>query len=42
MLRKLKGCEMHTTHVLKKGDEGGLIRLGMNVTTDSNFVINSC
>jgi len=41
MLRKLKGCEMHTTHILKKGDEGGLIRLGMNVTTDSNFILNN-
>jgi len=39
MLKKLNGCEMHTTHILRNGDEGGLIRLGMNVTTDSNFII---
>jgi len=39
MLKKLRNCDMHTTHLLKKGDEEGLIRLGMIVTTDANFVI---
>jgi uncharacterized protein (UPF0371 family) len=39
MLRKLKDCEMHTTHILRKGDEGGLISLQMHVTTDANFII---
>jgi uncharacterized protein (UPF0371 family) len=41
MLRKLKDCEMHTTHILRKGDEGGLISLQMHVTTDANFIITS-
>ncbi len=34
MLGKLKGCEMHVTHVLSNGDESGLRKLGLNVTTD--------
>jgi len=34
MLGKLKGCEMHVTHVLGNGDESGLRKLGLNVTTD--------
>lgn len=34
MLGKLKGCEMHVTHVLSNGDEAGLRKLGLNVTTD--------
>ena len=34
MLGRLKGCEMHVTHVLSNGDEAGLRKLGLNVTTD--------
>jgi len=37
-LRKLKflaGCEFHSTHLLGKGDENGLRRLQLNVTTDA-------
>ncbi len=35
MLKELRGCELHTTHLLSKGDEGGLRKLGINVTTDA-------
>ena len=31
----LAGCEMHTTHVVGKGDENGLRKLRLNVTTDA-------
>jgi len=33
-LRELKGCEMHMTHIPTPGDEVGLKRLGVNLTTD--------
>lgn len=33
----LKGCEMHTTHLLTRGDEKGLIELGINITTDAEL-----
>ena len=35
MLGRLRGCEMHTTHMPSAGDEGGLRKLGLNVTTDA-------
>jgi len=34
MLRKLRDCEMHTTHMPSDGDEAGLRKLGLRVTTD--------
>ena len=34
MLKELEGCEMHSTHMIGKGDENGLRKLRMNVTTD--------
>jgi uncharacterized protein (UPF0371 family) len=34
-LTKLAGCEMHTTHVVGKGDENGLRKLRLNLTTDA-------
>jgi uncharacterized protein (UPF0371 family) len=34
-LEQLAGCEFHTTHVIGKGDENGLRRLKLNVTTDA-------
>jgi uncharacterized protein (UPF0371 family) len=34
-LRLLKGCEMHSTHIIGKGDESGLRKLRLNVTTDA-------
>ncbi|NMC62493.1 MAG: DUF1846 domain-containing protein [SAR324 cluster bacterium] len=36
MLKLLKGCEMHTTHEIGRGDENGLRKLRMNVTTDAH------
>ncbi len=38
-LKDLRDCEMHTTHVLSSGDEGGLRKLGINVTTDAKLTI---
>lgn len=36
-LKKLKDCEMHMTHIPTPGDEAGLRRLGINVTSDPDF-----
>ncbi|MDO8835480.1 MAG: DUF1846 family protein, partial [Vicinamibacterales bacterium] len=36
-LTQLVGCEFHTTHLPTAGDEAGLRRLGVNVTSDPNF-----
>jgi len=36
-LALLKGCEMHTTHLLNNGDETPLKQLGINVTTDAKI-----
>jgi uncharacterized protein (UPF0371 family) len=36
-LVELKGCEMHMTHIPTPGDEVGLKRLGVNLTTDGKF-----
>ncbi|MFH1458171.1 MAG: DUF1846 domain-containing protein [Candidatus Omnitrophota bacterium] len=36
-LVELKGCEVHMTHIPTPGDEVGLKRLGVNLTTDGNF-----
>ncbi|MFX0075550.1 MAG: DUF1846 domain-containing protein [Candidatus Hermodarchaeota archaeon] len=36
-LKELSGCEMHSTHIPTPGDEAGLMRLGLNVTSDPNF-----
>ncbi len=36
-VKKLRGCEMHMTHVPTSGDEAGLKRLGVNLTCDPNF-----
>ncbi len=33
----LKGCEVHMTHIPTPGDEAGLRRLGVNLTSDPNF-----
>lgn len=35
MLKLLKGCEMHSTHVVGRGDENGLRKLRVNLTTDA-------
>ncbi|MEI6789494.1 MAG: hypothetical protein WCL49_13535, partial [bacterium] len=36
-LKELQGCEMHSTHIPSPGDEAGLKRLGINVTSDPLF-----
>ncbi|MFH1975176.1 MAG: DUF1846 domain-containing protein [Pseudomonadota bacterium] len=36
-LTDLKGCEVHMTHIPTPGDEAGLRRLGVNLTSDPNF-----
>jgi len=36
-LKELGGCEVHTTHIPTPGDEMGLRRLGINLTSDPNF-----
>jgi uncharacterized protein (UPF0371 family) len=36
-LEELEGCEVHMTHIPTPGDEAGLRRLGVNLTTDPNF-----
>jgi len=37
ILPELRGCEMHITHIPTRGDEEGLRKLGINVTSDPNF-----
>jgi uncharacterized protein (UPF0371 family) len=36
-LGQLRECEMHMTHIPTPGDEVGLKRLGVNLTTDGKF-----
>jgi uncharacterized protein (UPF0371 family) len=36
-LPELQGCEMHLTHMPTRGDEAGLGRLGLNLTSDPSF-----
>ena len=36
-LKELENCEMHITHLPTQGDEAGLIRLNMNITTDAKL-----
>jgi len=36
-LKELKGCEMHLTHIPTPGDETGLRRLNLNLTSDPFF-----
>ncbi len=36
-LTTLEGCEVHMTHMPTPGDEAGLRRLGVNLTSDPNF-----
>ncbi len=40
-LIELRGCEVHITHIPSPGDEAGLRRLGVNLTSDPNFSTNS-
>ncbi len=36
-LRKLQNCEIHLSHIPTSGDQAGLRKLGVNVTSDPNF-----
>ncbi|MCF7848507.1 MAG: DUF1846 domain-containing protein [Kiritimatiellales bacterium] len=36
-LPQLRGCEVHLSHIPSPGDEAGLRRLGVNVTSDPDF-----
>jgi len=36
-LKDLKDCEVHMTHIPTPGDEAGLRRLGVNLTSDPDF-----
>ncbi|MEA2039236.1 MAG: DUF1846 domain-containing protein [Thermodesulfobacteriota bacterium] len=36
-LKELHGCEVHMTHMPTPGDEAGLRRLGVNLTSDPSF-----
>ena len=36
-LKELHGCEVHITHIPPAGDEAGLRKLGVNLTSDPNF-----
>jgi uncharacterized protein (UPF0371 family) len=40
-LKDLQGCEVHTTHIPTPGDEEGLRKLGVNLTSDPNFSSHS-
>ena len=40
-LRELNGCEAHMTHMPTPGDEAGLRRLGINLTSDAEFSTKS-
>ncbi len=36
-LKELEGCEVHLSHIPTPGDEAGLKRLGVNLTSEPNF-----
>ena len=36
-LNELRGCEVHITHMPTPGDEAGLRKLGLNLTSDPDF-----
>lgn len=36
-LKELRGCEVHMTHIPTTGDEAGLRKLGVNLTSDPDF-----
>jgi len=40
-LGRLRGCEMHMTHIPTPGDDTGLRRLGLNLTCDPQFSSSS-
>jgi uncharacterized protein (UPF0371 family) len=36
-LKQLRGCDVHITHIPTPGDDAGLRRLGLHLTSDPNF-----
>ncbi|MCX8093941.1 MAG: DUF1846 domain-containing protein [Candidatus Goldbacteria bacterium] len=36
-IKELRGCEMHITHIPTPGDESGLKKIGVNLTSEPNF-----
>jgi uncharacterized protein (UPF0371 family) len=40
-LKKLRNCEVHLTHIPTSGDEAGLRKLKVNLTSDPKFSSNS-
>ncbi len=40
-LKDLQGCEVHSTHIPTPGDDEGLRKLGVNLTSDPNFSSHS-
>jgi len=40
-LKDLRSCEVHMTHMPTPGDEAGLRRLGVNLTSEPNFATKS-
>jgi uncharacterized protein (UPF0371 family) len=36
-LSELRECEMHLTHLVTPGDEAGLRRVGLRMTSDPHF-----
>jgi len=40
-LPELRGCEMHSTHIMDEGCEAPLKELGLNLTTDAMLPINN-
>lgn len=36
-LKELRGCEAHLTHIPTPGDEAGLRKLGVNLTSNPDF-----
>lgn len=40
-LEELRGCEVHVTHMPTPGDEAGLRKLGVNLTSDPDFATKS-
>ena len=40
-LQHLRGCEVHMTHMPTPGDEAGLRKLGVNLTSDPSFASRS-
>lgn len=40
-LKEIRGCDVHITHIPTPGDEGGLRKLGLNLTCDPDFSTRS-